>query len=119
MRFGEWWEQQGCNRAEVEHVALGDGSEALQRCIAAARLLQQLQRGKRDERSDDLEPNGVRSAPQEPLEFEVLLDPFEKQFDLPAALVERGDLNGFGLQIIGQEYEFALRFFAIENDPAQ
>jgi len=36
---------------------------------------------------------------KERFDFQVLLDPFEKEFDLPAFLVEISD--GLGIQVIG------------------
>jgi hypothetical protein len=36
---------------------------------------------------------------------QILLDPLEEQFDLPALFVERGDHRRRERKIIGQEYE--------------
>ena len=42
----------------------------------------------------DLGLHGIFGCPEEPLDPQMLLDPFEEQFDLPAALVERADGRG-------------------------
>lgn len=39
----------------------------------------------------DLGEDGVSGCAEEFLEFQVLLDPFEKQLDLPPAVVDVGD----------------------------
>src|SRR5262245_30134239 len=44
-----------------------------------------------DHRREDLQPNGVLVVAEELADREMLLDPAEQQFDLPSALVERGD----------------------------
>ena len=40
-------------------------------------------------------------------DLEVLLDPAEQQLDLPARLVEGGDLEGGALEIVGEQGELA------------
>src|SRR5215813_5071013 len=56
-----------------------------------------------DHRREDLQPNGVLVVAEELADREMLLDPAEQQFDLPSALVERGDLHGRALKIIGEQ----------------
>ena len=46
-----------------------------------------------DHGGDDLEANGVFGAAKKTTDDEVLLDPAEQQFDLPAALVECRNLD--------------------------
>jgi len=48
----------------------------------------------------------------------MLLDPPEQQFDLPAALVEGGDVDGGALEIVGDEGEGGC-VVTLELDPAQ
>ena len=36
-------------------------------------------------------------------DFQRLLDPAEEQLDLPAALVELGDLLGGGVEVVGED----------------
>ena len=63
--------------------------------------------GAQDEEGDqgdvDLDFHGVFADAEEVFDFEVLLDPFEEQLDLPALFVERGDLFGRGLEVVGDE----------------
>jgi len=42
-------------------------------------------------------------APRNLADIEMLLDPSEQQFDLPAALVERRDLDRGALKIVGEQ----------------
>ena len=50
----------------------------------------------------------VRAVAEEVLDAQVLLDPFEEQFDLPATLVERGDRQRWQCRVVGQEDERAI-----------
>ena len=56
-----------------------------------------------DQRDPDLRSDGVFAGPEEALDLEILLDPFEKEFDLPAALVDGGDRRSRQREIIGNE----------------
>ena len=62
--------------------------------------------------------DGVFGSPEEAFDLEVLLDPFEQQFDLPALLVECCDLAGRAVVIIGDERERGLAL-AFDGDFAQ
>src|SRR5215467_2980110 len=46
-----------------------------------------------DQRGDDLQANGIVVVAEKLADTEMLLDPAEQQFDLPAAFVECGDLD--------------------------
>ncbi len=72
-----------------------------------------------DQGGDDLEAYGFWVFGQESLDLEVLLDPFEEEFDLPSALIEVGDLFGVALEIICDEGEFTAFVFIEDLDPAQ
>ena len=65
-------------------------------------LMQDAQQHEGDQRDIDLDLDGVFAAPPGAADFEVLLEPFEQQLDLPALFVEPGDLGGRALQIVGQ-----------------
>src|SRR5271167_3197741 len=49
----------------------------------------------------------------------MLLDPFEKEFDLPAAAVQFGNRKGGQDEIVGQEYEGLGGFGILKADAAQ
>ena len=51
----------------------------------------------------ELRHNGVLGGSEEVADLEGLLDPAEEQFDLPASLVEVGDLVGRGVEIVGED----------------
>ena len=50
---------------------------------------------------------------------QMLFDPFEEQFDLPAALVEPGDRERWEGEVVRQEHEAALVFGIVEDDAAE
>jgi hypothetical protein len=81
--------------------------------------VQDAQQHEGDHRHIDLEAHGILAAPQEAAEFEVLLEPLEEQLDLPAFLVEGGDLRGRPVDIIGQEIERFWLVGAGDDDLAQ
>lgn len=54
-------------------------------------------------RHPDLREDGVAGRAQERFDFEVLFDPFEKEFHMPAGLVDFGDGDGGQLEVVGEE----------------
>ena len=56
-----------------------------------------------DQSDPDLRSDGVFAGSEEALDLEILLDPLEKEFDLPAALVDGGDRRSRQREIIGNE----------------
>ena len=46
----------------------------------------------------------------------MLFDPFEKQLDLPAALVDLGDGERWQREVVGQEDQSMVEFFVVESD---
>src|SRR5258708_11488007 len=59
-----------------------------------------------DHGSDDLQADRVLGAAEELAKLQMLLDPAEQQFDLPAGFVKRGDLDRRAFQIVSDEGEF-------------
>jgi hypothetical protein len=49
----------------------------------------------------------------------VLLDPFEEQLDLPAALVERGDGQGRQGGVVRQKHQRLVQLLVMEPDASQ
>src|SRR6202035_1994201 len=67
----------------------------------------------------DLGLHGIFGCAEEAFDPQVLLDPFEEQFDLPAAFVERGDGGRRQPELIGEEYQLLSRFGVPEADAPQ
>ena len=63
--------------------------------------------------------HGVLAVAQEMLDPQVLLDPFEEQFDLPAVLVERADRQRRQCGVVGQEGQRLARLGVLEFDAPQ
>lgn len=53
----------------------------------------------------DLSARGVLAGAEEGFDSEVLFDPFEEEFDLPAAFVNGGNSEGWEVKVVGQEDE--------------
>src|SRR5690348_7780725 len=66
-----------------------------------------------DERDGDLGADGVLGGAGEAADPEVLLDPLEEQLDLPALLVEGGDLLGRAVEVVGEQ---AQQLAAVDAD---
>ena len=49
----------------------------------------------------------------------MLLDPFEEEFHLPAAIVESGNAQGGQGEVVGQEDQTRFLFGVEETDPPQ
>ena len=62
----------------------------------------------------NLYSDSVLCSPPEFLDFEVLLEPLEEEFYLPAVLIEFGNLLSRQFRGIGQEHELSLLLLVIE-----
>src|SRR6266446_1877765 len=58
-----------------------------------------------DHGGEELQSDGIGVASEEGPDLEMLLDPAEQQLDLPARLVEAGDVDGGALEVVGQQSE--------------
>src|SRR5271166_6827945 len=63
--------------------------------------------------------HGIFGCPEEAFDPQMLLDPFEEQFDLPAAFVECADGGSRQPELIGEEYQLLSRFGVPEADAPQ
>ena len=61
----------------------------------------------------------VLRGTEEDFDTKMLLDPFEKQFDLPPAAIEIGDGDGRQREIVGQEHQPFAGRGVFELDAAQ
>ena len=79
------------------------------------------------DQSDQVDANGnpdlrlhrIERVAKEVLDHQVLLEPFEEQFDLPALLVNGRNGQCGQVQPIAQEHLIELRFLVEELDPSQ
>src|SRR5712692_9395174 len=67
----------------------------------------------------DLRLNAILGSPVEGFDPQMLLDPFEKELDLPAAAVQFGDRKRGQGEIVGQEDEGLGGFGILKTDAAQ
>src|SRR5437762_343965 len=71
------------------------------------------------DRDPDLRLDGIGGEAEDVLDPQVLLDPFEEQFDLPSALVELRDSQSRKVKRVGQQNESSPMFGVVEGDAAQ
>src|ERR1039457_937099 len=71
------------------------------------------------DRDPDLRLHRVVGRAVELFDPKMLLDPFEEQFDLPAALVESADRCGRQGELVGEKYQRLSRLGVLEPDAAQ
>ena len=67
----------------------------------------------------DLRLHRILAVADESLDAQVLLDPLEKQLDLPAALVQRGNRQCGQGGVVGQEHQRLAGFRIFETDAPQ
>ncbi len=67
----------------------------------------------------DLGLDGVFAVAQKLLDTQMLFDPFEEQFDLPAVLAERCNSQGWQYKIVGQKYQSPAALGVFESDAPQ
>ena len=75
-----------------------------------------------DKRADggpDLDEHGVGRRAIEGLDPQVLLDPFEEQFDAPAQLVQMRDMQDRKRMVVGKEYIPLARFGVDKPDASK
>lgn len=61
----------------------------------------------------------VLGGAEENFDTQMLLDPFEKQFDLPAASIEIGDGQCWQRKIVGKEHQVLAGYGIFESDTTQ
>ena len=88
--------------------------------VSAGRgVVQDAQQHKGDQRDIDLDAHGVLTAAEKAADLEVLLEPFEQQFDVPALFVELCNLDRRPLQVVGEQIEGLVAIAAGDHDLAQ
>lgn len=70
-----------------------------------------------DHGDDHRDQHGILGGAEKAFDLEVLLDPFEKQFDLPALLVQIGNRLGGAVEVVGDEDQ-PLVILSPVDDPA-
>src|ERR1700722_17679230 len=98
--------EQGIEAASLHQVDAHEASEGERAGDGFLRGLRQAQQEEGDERDGDLGAYGVVRGAQEAGDLKGLLDPAKEQLDRPAALVEKGDLGGRGVEIVGQDAQY-------------
>lgn len=119
-RWCQQWAVKGCIEPRPQ-VPIGQQVEAEQRGqvrkTPGPRGLerQKFQQQHRDQRDPDLHLHGILTGAHERLDFEVLLQGLEEEFDLPALLLDGGNGTGGQMHDVGQEGEPSL-LHLIPND---
>ena len=67
----------------------------------------------------DLRFDGTLVGAEKRFDAQVLLDPFEKQLDLPATFVKLCNDQSWKFKIVGEEAKALVRFLVVESDIAQ
>src|ERR1700681_3293591 len=98
-----WWGVDFRDRFSHEQALANEFGEAQLQHPYGIQTPRETQEQVGDHRSDDLQTNGVVVLAHELAEVEMLLDPAEQQLDLPAALVERRNLDRRAFEIVGDE----------------
>lgn len=99
-----WWIEQFLDGFAVHEVTSEKAGDSVQADVRReCGLLSDSDQQVGDQGGDDLQLDGVFRGSQELLDPEVLLDPLEEQFDLPAGLVEIGDFDGWSDKIVGED----------------
>src|SRR5882757_9679051 len=110
MEFGfrfariDWWRAVDFrDRFSHEQALANELSEAQVQHSQGIQTPREAQEQIGDHRSDDLQANGVVVLAHELAKVEMLLDPAEQEFDLPAPLVEGRNLNCGAFEIVGDK----------------
>ncbi len=107
-----------CDRTSHEQALANEFGEAQIRHSQGIQTPREAQEQIGDHRGDDLQADGVVVVADELVKIEMLLDPAEQQFDLPAALVESRNLDCGAFEIIGDE-SYCSAFVTPDLDASQ
>src|SRR4030081_2954949 len=125
MEFGfrftriDWWRAVDFrDRFSHEQALANEFSEAQVQHSQGIQTPREAQEQIGDHRSDDLQANRVVVLAHELAKVEMLLDPAEQEFDLPAALVEGRNLDCRAFEIVGDESNRPA-FVALHLDASQ
>ncbi|MEY4911195.1 MAG: hypothetical protein RL761_858, partial [Pseudomonadota bacterium] len=103
----------------LKHIDLDEVHEVAKRDL----LLDRFVRQKRYQVGTNGNPNlgfhSIQSVAKEVLDREILLEPFEEQFDLPALLINGSNGGCIQIKSVGQEDQIKFGFFIIKANPAQ
>ena len=103
----------------LEHIYLHEMQEVAQRNTYSEFFVRH-QSDQIDANSNpDLGLHRIERVAKEVFDHQVLLEPFEEQFDLPALLVNGCNGHCGQVQPIAQEHQIELRFLVEELDPSQ
>lgn len=69
-----------------------------------------------DHGDPDLSQDGIAGSAEEGFDFEVLLDPFKEDLDLPALAIDLSDGEGTEVEVVGEETVEATRIGVSEGD---
>src|SRR6202011_414401 len=115
----DWWRGVDFrDRFSHEQALANKLSEAQVQHFQGIQAARETQEQIGDYRRDDLQTNGVVVPAHELAKIEMLFDPTEQKFDLPATFVERGNLDCRAFEIVGDESDFPA-FVAFDLDASQ
>lgn len=103
----------------LKHIDLENIQQKLWRCRKISLLLGDDDDEINADGDPDLRLDGVERVAEEMFDRQVLLDPLEKDFDLPALAINLGDGEGRQVEAIGQEDEELVGFGIAIGDATQ
>src|SRR5712671_5178441 len=114
-----WWLFNGADLAAVEQALSDEVGKSEDWNRDAVGALGDPQQRIGDHCGEELQPDCIIIVSEELADLEVLLDPAEQEFDLPAAFVERGDGDGGALHVVGQQCDGVIVVVTPEAHAAQ
>src|SRR6202795_132882 len=88
--------------SSVHQIGAHESSEFEEAVLCFGNVLQLAEQQECDERDGDLNAHGVFGASEEFGDFQGLLHHAEEELDLPAALVEVGNLLSGGVEVVAE-----------------
>ena len=104
----------------IDKQLLAQQSGEIGQAPAKASLqLQVLEKEQSDQGGPDLNLQGVGAGADESLDAQVLLERFEKEFNLPTLAIDSGDGGRSKIAVIGEKHQGALLGLVPDLDAAQ
>src|SRR5881392_4044846 len=98
-----WWIEEVIDAPPLHKVLSDQPCEGEEAFYADLHGVSNAQEQECNQGDGKLNAYGILGSTEEMADFEGMLNPAEEQLDLPAALVEIGDLVGRGVEIVGDD----------------
>ena len=112
------WEEQVSNAVRGEHRLAKDTHDLEHRSANLEVMFNDGNETVGDDGDMNLDADGILRLSPKSLDTEMLLDPFEKQLDLPPIFIKQGDFPSFEQEVVRVVDKAAVKLWSIVHNPS-